>query len=108
MALPGISAPALCTTFRSQAQKIWVDLSRAHRRGWPRSEETITENFLDEIQDAHPQQIFTCSFNKREEGYTGADWEWWLTDDRTPRDHFSDAFGGLRRGTKAAARDCRR
>src|SRR5262249_19472080 len=81
MALPGISAPALCTTFRSQAQKIWVDLSRAHRRGRPRSEETITENFLDEIQDAHPQQIFTYSFNKREEGYTGADWEWWLTDD---------------------------
>ena len=81
MALPGISAPAMCTTFRAQAQKIWVDLSRAHRRGRPRSEETITENFLDEIQDAHPQQMFTYSFNKREEGYTGADWEWWLTDD---------------------------
>jgi hypothetical protein len=82
VSLPGLSSPPLCRTFTDQSQKIWRDLSRAQVAGLRRGEETITEVLLQDIHDAHPREVVTFPFNKREEGFTGADWEWWLTDDR--------------------------
>jgi hypothetical protein len=76
-----LSSAPLCQTFTAQPEKIWEDLSRAQARGLNRGEETITDDFLDYVQDQHPQEVATFQFNKREEGFTGADWEWWLTDD---------------------------
>jgi hypothetical protein len=40
------------------------------------SEETITETILLELGTRHPKEISLLPFNKREEGRTGADWEW--------------------------------
>jgi hypothetical protein len=79
--LPRLSSPPLCRTFTSQSAKIWDDLSKAHATGIGRGEETITDDFLQDVQQAHPRQVVTVQFRKREEGFTGADWEWWLTDD---------------------------
>jgi hypothetical protein len=79
--LPRLPSPSLCQTFANQAQKVWTDLSRAQARGLDRNEETITDDFLDDIQNQQPQAVATFQFNKRDERFTGADWEWWLTDD---------------------------
>jgi hypothetical protein len=79
--LPRLLSPPLCVTFGKQAEKIWADLSRAQARGLDRNEETITDDFLDEVQSQHPREVATFQFHKRDESFTGADWEWWLTDD---------------------------
>ncbi len=57
-------------------------MEKASRTGLIRGEETITDDLLLNIQSAHPSEVITCQFNKREEGFTGADWEWWRTDGR--------------------------
>lgn len=80
--LPQLPSRLLCQTFSRQAQKIWEDLSRAQAQGRNRNEETITDDFLDDVQNQHPQEVATFQFNKRDEQFTGADWEWWLTNDR--------------------------
>lgn len=82
IALPRIASPPLCRTFAAQAEKIWNDLWTARFSGINRSEETITEDFLLDVCRAHPREVTTFQFNKREESFTGADWEWWLTDGR--------------------------
>ena len=43
-------------------------------------EETITNNLLLGVQKAHPTDVITLQFRKPQEKFTGADWEWWLTD----------------------------
>ncbi len=43
------------------------------------SEETFTDNIMLDLKLKHPVEIFTRPFNKREEGVSGADWEWSLT-----------------------------
>jgi hypothetical protein len=80
--LPRIASPPLCRTFAAQAEKIWDDLWAARISGINRSEETITDDFLLDVQLAHPSEVTTFQFNKHEESFTGADWEWWLTDGR--------------------------
>ncbi|WP_334147144.1 DUF6615 family protein [Hyphomicrobium sp.] len=72
----------LCSTFISMARKIWNDLGAARALGISRGEETVTDNFLLDVQMAHPADVATFQFNKPEEAITGADWEWWLTDGR--------------------------
>ncbi|WP_156374549.1 DUF6615 family protein [Pseudorhodoferax sp. Leaf274] len=54
------------------------------------SEETFTDNIMLDLKIKHPVEIFTHPFNKREEGFNGADWEWWLTND------VEDCWLGLR------------
>lgn len=80
--IPRITSPPLCRTFATQAEKIWDDLCAARFAGINRSEETITDDFLLDVQRAHPRGVTTFQFNKRDESFTGADWEWWLTDGR--------------------------
>jgi len=70
----------LCRTFGTEAEKILVDLGRASGARLIRGEETITDDLLLNVQTAHPYEVITYQFNKREEPFTGADWEWWLTD----------------------------
>lgn len=48
--------------------------------GISRGEETVTDDLLLDVQNARPTEVTTFQFNKWEEGKTGADWEWWLTD----------------------------
>ena len=59
-----------------------MDLGAATRGGVGRGEETITEDLLPNVKKAHPYDVIEYQFNKREEFFTGADWEWWLTDGR--------------------------
>ena len=59
-----------------------MDLGAATRGGVGRGEETITEDLLPNVKKAHPYEVIEYQFNKREESFTGADWEWWLTDGR--------------------------
>ena len=78
--LPRIASASLCRTFAAQAEKIWDDLCTARMSGISRSEETITDDFLLDVWRAHLREVTTFQFNKYEESFTGADWEWWLTD----------------------------
>jgi hypothetical protein len=73
---------ALCHTFGIESEKIWTDLGNAILGGVSRGEETITEDLLLNVMNAHPSEVIHYQFNKREETFTGADWEWWLTDGR--------------------------
>jgi len=59
-----------------------MGLRNATRGGLNRGEETITDDLLLNVRNAHPNEVITYQFNKREENFTGADWEWWLTDGR--------------------------
>lgn len=77
-----LQSDPLCGTFVAMAQKIWTDLGRARLLGINRGEETITEDFLLDVQSAHPAEVATFQFTKPEESVTGADWEWWLTNGR--------------------------
>ncbi len=72
----------LCNTFGTMARKIWNDLGLARSLGLNRGEETITDDFLLHVQAAHPAEVITFQFTKHEESFTGADWEWWLTNGR--------------------------
>lgn len=73
----------LCLTFEKQAEKIWHDLTSAQLMGLVRDEETVTNDLLLEVQTAHPTDVVTFQFRKPQEKFTGADWEWWLTDNRS-------------------------
>jgi hypothetical protein len=73
----------LCFTFEKQAEKIWNALTAAQSMGLAYGEETVTDNLLLEVQKAHPREVITVPFWKPQEKFTGADWEWWLTDGRT-------------------------
>ena len=46
-------------------------------------EKTITNNLLLEIQRAHPANVITLQFLTPQEKFTGADWEWWMTDGKS-------------------------
>ena len=75
-------SPDLCVTFQDESETVWRDLKCAQQFRVPRSEETITEDLLLNVQKAHPQEVSTFPFTKRKEGAIGADWEWWLTNGR--------------------------
>lgn len=78
--LPGIFSTPLCNTFENEAKNIWDSLKTARGMGIIRDEETVTNNFLYNVQLAHPAEVATFQFHKPDEKFTGADWEWWLTD----------------------------
>ncbi len=80
MPKPTVLPDCLCQTFGEQAEKIWRDLTSAQLMGLIRDEETITNNVLLEVKKAHPTDVITLQFRKPQEKFTGADWEWWLTD----------------------------
>lgn len=77
-----LASDPLCKTFVMMANKIWKQLEAARALGINRGEETVTDDFLLDVQSAHPADVVTFQFNKPDEAITGADWEWWLTDGR--------------------------
>ncbi|MFZ4664320.1 MAG: DUF6615 family protein [Caldilineaceae bacterium] len=72
----------LCDTFYGRAHWTWDILSKARAINSQIGEETITDLHCLEFKLRHPNQVYTKTFSKREEGENGADWEWWFTDKR--------------------------
>jgi hypothetical protein len=66
----------LFSSFWLAAHWIWERRQTAKRAGFPFSEETITETILLDLATQNPVEIVVQAFNKRQEGLTGADWEW--------------------------------
>lgn len=69
----------VCSTFRKLAITTWYHLEKARRVQHQPLEETLTDINLLEIKDRHPSEIYTKTFTRPQEGWNGADWEWWLT-----------------------------
>lgn len=70
---------SLCETFRSLAILTQAQLAKGRRVGHQPLEETLTDLNILELKDRHPNEIYSQTFNKNQEGVNGADWEWWLT-----------------------------
>ena len=69
----------LCETFRALAFRTYDQLSKARAVNYQPLEETLTDVNILELKYRHPSEVYSRTFNKREEGVNGADWEWWLT-----------------------------
>lgn len=69
----------LCETFRSLAFRTFDQMGRARRVRHQPLEETFTDTNILELKDRHPTEVYSRVFNKHEEGFKGADWQWWLT-----------------------------
>jgi hypothetical protein len=79
----------LCNTFKRLAFDTWNLIAKSRRAnnqaknrtspsGFKIGEETITDINMLELILSHPNQVITTTFNKKEEGKNGADWEWWF------------------------------
>ena len=66
----------LFTSFWRAAHWTWERRLLAKQRGFPFSEETITETILLDLAAEHPLEILVQPLNKIREGKIGADWEW--------------------------------
>ncbi|SEO18262.1 hypothetical protein SAMN05216404_11329 [Nitrosospira multiformis] len=71
--------PTLCQTFRLLAFRTFDQLGRARRVEHQPLEETFTDTNILDLKERHPTEIYSRVYNKRDEGKSGADWEWWLT-----------------------------
>ncbi|MEU4315108.1 DUF6615 family protein [Nocardia sp. NPDC024068] len=71
-------------------------LAAEHRKGWPSSEVTHTEENLRAIDLAHGDRVAIRPFSSDEERTNGADWEWWF--------HSGDIGFGMRIQAKRANR----
>ncbi|MEU3522780.1 DUF6615 family protein [Streptomyces sp. NPDC038707] len=69
---------SLCGTLSRRAELTFEALASAHRKGWPSSEVTHTEENLRAIHQAHGDRIAIHPFTSDEERLNGADWEWWF------------------------------
>jgi len=69
----------LCDTFRELAQWTWYMLAKARFADSQIGEETLTDLNILELKLRHVCEVYTRTFNKRQEGKNGADWEWWFT-----------------------------
>lgn len=72
------SAGSLCGTLSRRAELTFEALAAEHRRGWPSSEVTHTEENLRAIDRAHGDRVAIHPFASDEERSNGADWEWWF------------------------------
>lgn len=71
--------PTLCDTFRSRALWTWDTLARGRSVDCQIGEETLTDLNILELKTRHSSEIYSRTFTKHEEGWNGADWEWWFT-----------------------------
>jgi hypothetical protein len=72
------AAPPLCPTFEALAVRTWDYLLAGDDMKLRLGEETLTDINLVDLQRAHPTQVQTVKFTKRQERRNGADWELWL------------------------------
>jgi hypothetical protein len=70
----------LCKTFQSIARKTWARIGKGRRVQHQLLEDTLSDLACLQLKSKHPSEIITRTFNKVQEGVTGADWEWWLSD----------------------------
>ncbi|MFD5237254.1 DUF6615 family protein [Streptomyces tendae] len=88
---------SLCGTLARRAELTFEALAAEHRKGWPSSEVTHTEENLRAIDRAHGDRVAIRPFRSDEERSNGADWEWWF---------HSEAVGfGMRVQAKRANRN---
>ena len=68
----------ITTTFLDLGDRTSRNLEFSHQDNVHISygEETITESNLLEIRRRHPEFVKICTFTKRKEAESGADWEW--------------------------------
>ncbi|WP_443052991.1 DUF6615 family protein [Streptomyces sp. NBC_01186] len=88
---------SLCGTLSRRAELTFEALAAEHRRGWPSSEVTHTEENLRAIDRAHADRVAIRPFTSDEERANGADWEWWF--------HSGDMGFGMRVQAKRANRN---
>lgn len=69
---------SLCGTLSRRAELTFEALAAEHRKGWPSSEVTHTEENLRAIDKAHGDRVAIRPFASEEERLNGADWEWWF------------------------------
>ncbi len=69
---------SLCGTLARRAELTFEALAAEHRKGWPSSEVTHTEENLRAIDRAHGDRVAIRPFTSDEERSNGADWEWWF------------------------------
>jgi hypothetical protein len=70
----------LCSLFQELAQLTWHSIEKSEAAGTSRGEVGLTEELLPELVLGGGGQVQVTQFSGRQEGKTGADWEWWLTD----------------------------
>ncbi|MFF3485181.1 DUF6615 family protein [Streptomyces sp. NPDC002701] len=69
---------SLCGTLARRAELTFEALAAEHRKGWPSSEVTHTEENLRAIDRAHGDRVAIRPFTSDDERSNGADWEWWF------------------------------
>ena len=70
----------VCQTFQFLASRVWDLSAISTRHRLSLGEETITDTVLLELAIRHHREVAMYKFNKTEEGKTGADWIWCVTD----------------------------
>lgn len=77
------STQKLCKTLMQLSRKTWRDLRDSQRMNLSLGEESITDFTLLNLKKRHRTDVIIEKFTKPIEGRrTGADWEWWFTDQR--------------------------
>jgi len=69
----------LCQTYRDLSFQTWRYLEKARSISHQPLEETITDNNLIELNLRHSHEVISTTYNRIQEGTTGADWQWWFT-----------------------------
>lgn len=69
---------SLCTIFHKASTDTWRRIEEGRALNYPLGEETLTDLFIRYLLRLHPANVRIRAYNKREEGKTGADWEWWF------------------------------
>ena len=67
-------------TFRKGSSWTWARLREGRTCDYKVGEESLTDMLLLRLRKEAPSHITVSPFTKRQEGTTGADWEWWFTD----------------------------
>lgn len=67
-------------TFRKGSSWTWARLREGRACDYKVGEESLTDMLLLRLRKEAPSHITVSPFTKRQEGTTGADWEWWFTD----------------------------
>ncbi|MEH6550095.1 MAG: DUF6615 family protein [Pseudomonadales bacterium] len=73
---------SLCQTYRDLSFQTWRFLEKARSISHQPLEETITDKNLIELKLRHSHDVISTTYNRRQEGVNGADWEWWFTNSR--------------------------
>lgn len=71
----------ICQTFINLSHETWTFLEKARDVKHQPLEETITDKIVIELKALPRLEVKTTTFSRRRERGTGADWEWWFTNE---------------------------